>query len=393
MNGIDNSLGPVVLYVDDEKLMRSAFRRTVRREAYEVLLAESGAEGLELLATREIAVVVSDARMPQMDGVEFLQAVSERSPDSVRILLTGYTDHEMTVNAINEAGVFRYLSKPWNKTELLDTITTAIEQRDLRLQTRRALALAQAANQAKSEFLANISHELRTPLHAVLSFSRLAKKRLSGGDINKQLHYLEKIGQNGELLLELVNGLLDLSKLDAGAVHFKPTATDLAVLVREEVSALESLFEEKSLRVNRDLVEPSMCRVDPEHFPKVIRNLLGNAAKFAPNGTAIDVCLRATGDVLEVSIGDHGQGVDEDELRSIFDKFVQAKKTKTGAGGTGLGLAITKEIVEAHGGTIAAEATPGGGLTVRFSVPSLSAAEATIHRPPRPETPALEAAR
>ena len=366
---LDHSDRPLILYVDDERLMLSAFRRTVRKEPYEVIIANSGSEGLEVIATRDVAVVVSDARMPNMDGVEFLRRVAKASPDTMRMLLTGYTDQQTTVDAINEAGVYRYLSKPWRRDDLLQALRDAVETRALRLGVRSALATAESANRSKSEFLANMSHELRTPLHAVLSFSRLAKKRLPSGDLARQDRYLSKITTNAELLLQLVNDLLDLSKLDAGAVVLSPVQETLEHLVCTELEALTALFEEKSVQVDLKVHANAEVHVDPEQFAKVLRNLIGNALKYCPVGERVTIEIDAQGELASVSISDTGPGVDEEDLELIFQKFVQAKKTNNGAGGTGLGLAIAKEIVVAHSGSIHAANNPDGGLRVRVDLP------------------------
>ena len=242
------------------------------------------------------------------------------------------------------------------------------EQTEGLLQAKEA---AERATLAKSEFLANMSHELRTPMHAILSFARLGHGK-SGGD--EKLHgYFERIGQSGERLLGLLDNLLDLSKLEAGHMALDVGRHDLAALVREVAAELEPLMVARRIAFAQ-AGGPALAAVDAARFGQVVRNLLANAIKFTPEGRRIAVGFapgllaagrRATDhgelDAVTMRVSDEGIGIPETELESVFDKFVQSSKTKSGAGGTGLGLAICREIVEAHRGTIHAERNAAGG--------------------------------
>ncbi|MDZ4162763.1 MAG: response regulator, partial [Burkholderiales bacterium] len=135
-----------LLLVDDEPSILSALRRLLRPTGYTVLTATSGAEGLALLTTQEVALVVSDMRMPGMDGAQFLEQVRAQWPDTVRLLLTGYADMSSTIDAINRGEIYRYITKPWDDHELLLVIRQALEQRALRFENQRLLALTQTQN-------------------------------------------------------------------------------------------------------------------------------------------------------------------------------------------------------------------------------------------------------
>lgn len=247
----------------------------------------------------------------------------------------------------------------------------------------RALREASAANQAKSEFLANMSHELRTPMHAILSFSGLGLER-SGAPGQEKLHqYFERIRQSAERLLALVNDLLDLSRLEARRSPPALARVDGLTLVQRASSHLESLLLNKGVHlVVNSLADGTCLQADESMLERVIHNLLANAIKFSPDGGQITVTLanatlpggRRAGDegtipALSVAFSDTGIGIPEEELESIFEKFVQSSRTKTGAGGTGLGLAICREIIQAHRGTIAAINNPTGGATFTFVLP------------------------
>jgi len=217
-------------------------------------------------------------------------------------------------------------------------------------------AAAEAASQAKSEFLANISHELRTPLHGIASFARFGLDEAESADRGELRDYFRRVDQCADTLLNLVNDLLDLSKLESGRMELQLEPANVAEL-------MDAVLDEFiSLCANRDLsfqfVPPeddTTIPADPDRLKQVFRNLISNAVKFSPPGGQIAILIRAVGPSLLVSVRDQGPGVPPDEIESIFDKFVQSSRTKSGNGGTGLGLAICREIVAGHGGRIWAE--------------------------------------
>ncbi len=237
---------------------------------------------------------------------------------------------------------------------------------------RVAKDLAEAANMAKSEFLANMSHELRTPMHAVLSFAELGERRATDVAPDKLAHYFGRIRQSGQRLLQILNDLLDLSKLEAGKMTYDMQPLELPPIVREVASEFIPLARDRGLRIHITLVD-DLPRVkgDSLRLIQVLRNLVSNAVKFSPEGGNVTLSAWQEGGCIQLAVDDEGVGVPPDELATIFDKFIQSSKTKTGAGGTGLGLAISREIIEAHGGGIRAENRPDGGA--RFVVSLLIA--------------------
>ncbi len=231
--------------------------------------------------------------------------------------------------------------------------------------------LAEAANRAKSEFLANMSHEIRTPMHGILSFANFGIRKIESVPKEKLLHYFQQIYDSGTRLMSLLNDLLDISKIEAGKMRYQMEKNDLMHIIRVTVSEFETALKDKELSLKMIPPEkPIVALCDSARIGQVIRNLLSNAIKFTPEGKKICIYAENTNDMAVVRVEDQGIGIPPEESESVFDKFVQSSKTRTGAGGTGLGLAISKEIVNAHGGKIRVIPNPEGcGSIFMFTLP------------------------
>ena len=246
------------------------------------------------------------------------------------------------------------------QAQLLSLSRLVEEQRDA----------AEAANRAKSEFLANISHELRTPLHGILSYARFGLNEAGTAEREELGEFFRNVDHCADTLLRLVNDLLDLSKLEAGRMSFDFHPADLGALIEVVVDEFRSLCAEQkvSIRYQRPR-EKMITLVDPDRFAQVVRNLLSNAVKFSPPDGTVHVRLRHVGKALLMSVRDEGPGIPAEELETVFDKFVQSSKTKSNQGGTGLGLAICREIVAGHQGRVWAENNATAGCIFYCELP------------------------
>ena len=231
------------------------------------------------------------------------------------------------------------------------------------------------SNRLKSEFLANVSHELRTPLNSILGFADLLKDALEktiNGD-PKPARYVGNILQSSRNLLELINDLLDLAKIEAGRMEIRSEPLSLSDLFEGLVNILKPLSEQKGLSIVASVdADVPIIQSDPAKLQQVLYNFLSNAIKFSPAGAKID--LSATrepdGEQVRISVADRGPGIAPDKQQLIFEKFRQLEPSHTRThGGTGLGLAISKELAILLGGSIGVRSTPGEGSTFWLVVP------------------------
>jgi signal transduction histidine kinase len=243
----------------------------------------------------------------------------------------------------------------------------------LELSVREATAAnvaAEAANRAKSHFLANISHELRTPLHGILSYAKFGLDETGDARLGELHEFFDNVDHCANTLLHLVNDLLDLSKLESGRMNFQFQTVDAGKLVEAVIGEFMSLCAKKQIAIcYRGPEKPIAANLDPGRMQQVLRNLLSNAAKFSPASGAICVRLRQADNAMLLSVRDGGPGIPPDETEAVFDKFIQSSKTRSNDGGTGLGLAICREIVGGHRGKIWAENNAAVGCTFFVAIP------------------------
>jgi two-component system, NtrC family, sensor histidine kinase GlrK len=218
----------------------------------------------------------------------------------------------------------------------------------------------------KSDFFSLMSHELRTPLTSIREGTNLLLEGV-GGEINKkQKRLLSIISEESNRLLELINSILDLSKMESGMMTYNFVQANIASLIGKAALEIEPLAKSKNIRGELDISrEIPLVKIDTEKMLQVLRNLIGNAVKFTPYGGRIKISTQFNNSNLEVSITDEGPGIPSENLITIFDKFKSFSNSK----GTGIGLAIVKNIIKDHGGRVWAESTSGRGSTFTFVLP------------------------
>ena len=286
------------------------------------------------------------------------------------------------IHTISEVATGKKINKTKfnSKSKEIKEIAMAVEAfQEVISDLEEANTKIHSALKAKDNFLSNMSHELRTPMHAIMAYSSMSIRRIDKWDKNKQKQNSMKIYKTGERLTKLLNNLLDLSKFENDKMVINYEKTSLIDIIQSVLLELGSLLDHNnlSLNINKPLhMEPILC--DGEKISQVVTNLLSNAIKFSDNGSTINVDIKDcelsyNGNCIpakKISIVDHGIGIPDDELRTIFNKFTQSRRTNKGAGGTGLGLAICQEIIDSHNGIIMAMNNKEKGSTFYFILPT-----------------------
>lgn len=230
---------------------------------------------------------------------------------------------------------------------------------------------AEDANQAKSKFLANMSHELRTPLNAIIGFSEIMEKGMFGElGAPKYKEYCRDIHQSGQYLLDVINDVLDMSKIEAGRFKLEPQEIDLDQILADAMRVVSTTGDEKSLSLSAHIAPGIQLRADRRALKQVALNLLSNAVKFTPDGGRVTVRGRSKGGCVMIAISDTGIGISRESLAKLGRPFeqVESQLTKT-YHGSGLGLAIAKSLVELHNGIMRIRSTPGAGTIVLVRLP------------------------
>ncbi len=228
------------------------------------------------------------------------------------------------------------------------------------------------ANQAKSDFLAVMSHELRTPLNAIIGFSEILKQNRAGTLNEKQATYVGNVLSSGKNLLNLVNGILDLTRIESGKMEMLYEEFSVSQTVDETLELIHTGVEKHNILFKKEIeTQLEFIEADKRKFKQILFNLLSNAIKFSkPEGGLVTVRAKRTGDMAEFSVVDTGIGIKEEDMGKLFRVFQQVDSgISRKYGGTGLGLAIAKQLVELHGGTVRVESKYGEGSTFTFVLP------------------------
>jgi signal transduction histidine kinase len=377
-----------VLAVDDEPANRRAVCRTLGDDC-RVLTAGSGDEALATMACEPVALVIADQRMPGMSGSEFLAETVERYPAVVRVVLTGYTDVDTVLDAINRNHVYHFLGKPWQPRELrqvvrrgLERFSAERERARLLDELRAACARAQREADHKSRLLTLTAHELGTPLHILLNVMAL----LHDAELPAAARgWIDAGARAVEWLARGVAQMRDAARLREQRFPLRMQAVELTPLLGAAVAETCAAARGRALDIALEpCVERLAVRGDPHWLRQALDGLLSNAVRFTPDGGRVRVRARPDGTAVEIAVADTGIGIAPGDLVEAFEPFSStggdlllhgSGRMAFGARGLGLGLAMVKGIVEAHGGTVRAESTPGAGSRFTLRLPAATDGE------------------
>lgn len=371
---------PSVLAIDDETGLRDMLAFGLTKRGYHVVTASNGEEAFEKARRENFDLAVCDIMMPGKSGVEVLKTLKEIRPDTEVIMATGHATLETAVESM-KLGAYDYITKPYGLAQLCAIFDKALERRRLKAQVGHLEEL----NRLKSEFLANMSHELRTPMNAILGYIFLLLKRVYGEIPQKQEDVLKRVHTNGKNLLQLINNILDLSKLAAGRMSLFIETCNLHELAKEVVETMESLANEKKLKLTWEAPGDLVIQSDKTKLKQILINLVGNGIKFThEGGVSIKAQSLPEQSSVQILVQDTGIGIKEKDIPILFQEFKQLDASTTRKyGGTGLGLSICKKFLELVGGSIQVKSTPGAGSTFIVTIP------ATETKPPEKKVATL----
>jgi two-component system, sensor histidine kinase and response regulator len=363
-----------ILYVDDEESNLKGFRSIYFTE-YIIHTATSGPDALNILANHDVHIIITDQKMPGMTGVQFLSNTLSKYPDPIRIILTGYSDIEVLMKAINECGIFRYLTKPWNEVEMNMTIKQALDTYCLRKENGeliKALTEANATLEEKvkmrtqkiEELISTVAHDLRSPLNQIRALLHLIELEFENID-PVQKGYNDMIFQAADRLKTMINRILDINAIEHREINVKIERVNLTELIHDATSQVSKLCLEKDLKITVKTAHgDTHARVDSGYLLQVMENLLSNAIKFSPPHKNIYIETENNHSTLKVIVRDEGPGLTDGDMKLIFQKYQQlSAKPSSGEDSSGLGLYLSRKYIENMNGKIWCESKTGNGAS------------------------------
>lgn len=402
-----------ILVVDDVDSIRSFININLVHEGYLVEEAARGQEAIDKIEKNFYNLIILDIMLPDIDGLEILRFASNKSPETMVIMITGYASLDSSITAMKD-GAFSYITKPFELEELMLTMKKALEKQRLSIENKRLLKELQKANieleeanksleekvkkrtveleslneelkaanqeltrldQLKNSLLSLVSHDLKSPLTAIIGYcSSIQYKGFEDTGEKKMEDYIKRITDQSFRMLNLINDILDEQKIKDGKMALHIVQEDFSELVRGCYEEMKILANQKELDYRLDLEENMPAAfIDGSKIRQVIINLLSNAIKFTPSKGEVTVKSYKGKKSFWVSVSDGGPGIPRDEQDKLFKEFSRIKNPDGKEyEGTGLGLSICKKIVKLHGGKIWLQSEVGEGARFSFSLPVIS---------------------
>ncbi|MDD4921545.1 MAG: hybrid sensor histidine kinase/response regulator [Bacteroidales bacterium] len=385
-----------IICVDDEDIIIEALKDQLGpffENQYLIETATTAEEALEIYdelieSGYEVPVVISDYLMPNMRGDEFLINIHAKNPKTLKILLTGHANIEGIANAINNANLYRYIPKPWDRDDLILTVREAvrsflqeveIKKQNIELEKinnnleklvdERTKEL-EKANATKDKFFSIIAHDLKNSFTGLLGYSDILLSDFDHFPDEDKKTIISSIRAISEGTYKLLQNLLDWASVQTGNIKFTPEIFDLSGFLSDEFNLQKTIAANKNLTMEFISNDEIKIKADKNMLSTVIRNIISNATKFTQKGGKITITLTKDDHFAAVSIKDTGMGIKEENIEKIFKVCENYKTHGTeNEEGTGLGLILSKEFVNKNGGDIFIKSEFGTGTQVTFTVP------------------------
>lgn len=359
-----------VLYLDDEENNLRSFKAAFRRD-YQVYTAISTEEAFNIIKSVKPQVIFSDQRMPVTSGVEFFNAVRQVFPDPVRILITGFTDVNDIIDAINKGHVYRFITKPWSEAEIRVAIENAYDLYKTRCELQSKVVDLEKINHELSRFIYSASHDLRAPLATVLGLVRVARLEVKE---EVAMDYFDKVETSVQKLDILVNHIIDYYKNSRAEDHLREI--HLEDMLDDILESMKSDRGSDDAKVEIKVTQEVPFIADEFRLRIILSHLISNAIKFKKadqKKARVEIDFSSNAKEAHIAVRDQGMGILKEHLEKVFQMFF---KTKVKKSGSGLGLYIVKEALTKMNGEIEVNSKTGEGSEFFITIPNLHGAEA-----------------
>lgn len=362
-----------ILLVDDREENLFSLENMLLADDRDFFKATSGNEALKIAAKENISLILLDVQMPGMDGFETAEYLKQdlKTKKIPIIFVTAINkDTKFVLKGLKE-GAVDYLFKPLDVAITRAKVDTLLKLYNQQLELEKVNLELQKLNEKKNYFLGMAAHDLRNPLGNINLFSTFLLEETMDVLTESQVEYLNNIIYSSDYMLNLVNNLLDVSKIEAGKLVLKLNTFDIVEFIRKNIYLNKFIANKKNIKIFFEpVLEPINVVADSNQIGQVLNNLISNAIKFSEKGKNIEVLVTIENKFAKVSVKDSGQGIPEKELVKLFKPFSKTSVASTdGEHNTGLGLAIVKKIIEQHTGNVKVESVVNEGSVFSFTLP------------------------
>ena len=365
-----------ILLIEDETLLREEVLEWLDLEGYDAISASDGLAGLELARSNKPDLIISDITMPQLDGLGVLLELNS-DPNTAGIpfiFVTARASHDDIRQGMT-MGADDYITKPFTRLELLGAVEARLKKKASQTQDYQeeisywqdAFEEEHTQRLLKAKMIGMFSHDFRNPLSVILSSVDLVRNYEARMTAERKLAHLNKIEGSARLLLQMLDDMLTVAKLEGDYLEYAPKLVNVSELVQAIVNDFAGMYvDSHHIEYDSDLNDDLL--IDHKLFRNIVANLLSNAIKYSETGGKVKVRLTRTSNSIELEIEDSGIGIPESHMDNLFEPFARASNAKD-VKGTGLGLCIVKRCVDLHHGTISVESKVDVGSIFNVSIP------------------------
>jgi two-component system, sensor histidine kinase and response regulator len=366
-----------ILVVDDEPGIRSGVSRILSRFTvdypfmdeqigFDVLEAETGEIGLEIIEREHIDVVLLDNKLPGIQGIDLLGLIKERQPDTLITMITSHASLDVAVKATS-IGAYDFVPKPFTPQELKSSLENITKHIFLKKMTRQ---LQKEGKQIRFQFLQVLSHELKAPINAIEGYLQMILNKQFGDNIEGYQEITKRSMERLKGMRGLIMDLLDLTRFETGKKTSEPQQVDIKALAMTAVDLHKPYAIQKDISI-RLHIDCDVCVFGiSDELEIIFNNLISNAVKYNKPDGRVDISVACNNEFVSIIFSDTGIGIPEDEMKNLFKEFFRIKNEDTkGIQGSGLGLSIVKKIVDIYNGKMEVKSTPGEGSTFTVILP------------------------